>query len=118
MAATGGRAGGPGMGGGGKGGHAMRDDGPGRPAMVYVLADSSGKKSLRPVHVRVGITDGTATELLPGSLQDGAMVVIGQEEENGKRQTTNPFQPGGGMGGPRPGGGGGRAGGGRPGGGR
>lgn len=108
----GGRAGGTGP--GGKGGRAMRDEGPGRAATVYVLADSSGKKSLKPVPVRVGITDGTLTELLPGSLEEGAMVVIGQEEENGKRQTTNPFQPSGGMGGPRGGGtSGGRTGGGR-----
>jgi HlyD family secretion protein len=88
---------------------------PGRPATIYVLADSSGKKALTPVRVRVGITDGTMTELLPGSLDEGAMVVIGQEEEPGKKQaTTNPFAPQGGPGGPRGGGtGGGRGGGGR-----
>ncbi|MEK7347554.1 MAG: efflux RND transporter periplasmic adaptor subunit [Candidatus Eisenbacteria bacterium] len=109
------RAGSAGAGGaGGKGGRAMRDEGPGRPATAYVLADSSGKKSLKLVPIRVGITDGTLTELLPGTLEEGAMVVIGQEEENGKRQTTNPFQPSGGMGGPRGGGtSGGRTGGGR-----
>ena len=91
----------------------MRDEGPGRAATAYVLADSSGKKSLKAVPIRVGITDGTLTELLPGALREGAMVVIGQEAENGKRQTTNPFQQTGG-GGPRGGGsGGGRTGGGR-----
>lgn len=115
MGGGGGRRGGAGRGAGadstGKGGRAMREERPGRPATVYVVADSSGKKSLKAVHVRVGITDGTLTELLPGSLDEGAMVVVGQEEaENGKKQTTNPFQPAGGMGGPR--------GGGRPGGGR
>jgi hypothetical protein len=48
------------------------------------------------------------TELLPGSLDEGAMVVIGQEEEGGAKQaTTNPFAPQG-MGGPRGGGGGGQ----------
>lgn len=108
----GGRPGG-GAGAGGKGGRAMRDEGPGRAATAYVLADSSGKKSLKAVPIRVGITDGTLTELLPGALREGAMVVIGQEAENGKRQTTNPFQQTGG-GGPRGGGsGGGRTGGGR-----
>ena len=92
----------------------MRDEGPGRPATAYVLADSSGKKSLKLVPIRVGITDGTLTELLPGTLEEGAMVVIGQEEENGKRQTTNPFQPSGGRGGPHGRGtSGGRSGGGR-----
>lgn len=91
----------------------MRDEGPGRAATAYVLADSSGKKSLKAIPLRVGITDGTLTELLPGTLEEGAMVVIGQEEETGKRQTTNPFQQTGG-GGPRGGGsGGGRTGGGR-----
>ncbi len=98
---------------GGKGGRPMRDEGPGRAATAYVLADSSGKKSLKAVRIRVGITDGTLTELLPGALDEGAMVVIGQEVENGKPQTTNPFQQTGG-GGPRGGGsGGGRTGGGR-----
>ena len=91
------------------GGRPMRAAAPGRPATIYVLADSSGSKTLSPLHVRVGITDGTLTELLPGSLQDGAMVVIGQEEDAGKKPTTNPFTPSGGMGGPPRGGrGGGR----------
>ncbi|HEY6572080.1 MAG TPA: hypothetical protein VI198_02075, partial [Candidatus Eisenbacteria bacterium] len=88
------------------GGRAMREEGPGRPATAYVLADSSGKKSLKRVPIRVGITDGTLTELFPGSLEEGAMVVIGQEAENGKQQTTNPFQQTGGMGGRRSTGGG------------
>lgn len=100
---------------GGKGGRAMREARPGRPATVYVLADSSGKKAPKAVHVRVGITDGTLTELLPGSLDEGAMVVVGQEVvDNGKKQTTNPFQPAPGGGGQR----GGNTGGGRSGGGR
>jgi HlyD family secretion protein len=83
-----------------------------RPATIYVLADSSGQKALKPVRVRVGITDGTVTELLPGTLTEGAMVVIGQEEDPNKKPatTTNPFTPqGGGGGGQR----GGRGGGGR-----
>jgi hypothetical protein len=111
-----GRAGG-GAAAGGKGGRAMRDEGPGRAATAYVLADSSGRKSLKAVRIRVGITDGTLSELLPGTIEAGAMVVIGQGEEDGKRQTTNPFQQTGG--GPRGGGsGGGRTGGGRTSGGR
>jgi len=99
----------------GAGGRPAFTQRPGRPATIYVLADSSGKKALTPVRVRVGITDGTMTELLSGSLDEGAMVVIGQEEEPGKKQTTtNPFAPQGGPGGPRGGGtGGGRGGGGR-----
>jgi HlyD family secretion protein len=94
---------------GGSGGRdSLRQERPGRPATVYVLADSSGKKSPRAVRVRVGITDGTSTELFPGALEEGAMVVVGQEEAAGaRRQTTNPFTPQP-MGGPRGGGGGGR----------
>jgi HlyD family secretion protein len=109
--ARGGRRGGAGDStgaGAGAGDGSMRARRPGRPATLYVLADSSGKKALTPVRVRVGITDGTMTELLPGSLDEGAMVVIGQEEEGGAKQaTTNPFAPQG-MGGPRGGGGGGQ----------
>jgi HlyD family secretion protein len=92
----------------GGGRDSLRQERPGRPATVYVLADSSGKKSPRAVRVRVGITDGTSTELFPGALEEGAMVVVGQEEAAGaRRQTTNPFTPQP-MGGPRGGGGGGR----------
>ncbi|HSQ59777.1 MAG TPA: hypothetical protein VLT84_05020, partial [Acidobacteriota bacterium] len=91
---------------------APRDEGPGRSASVYVLADSAGVKALKQVRVRVGITDGTVTELFPGSLQEGAQVVVGQEE-NGERRggTPNPMAGGGGPMGPgRPAGGGGRGG--------
>ena len=95
------------------GGRAMRAAAPGRPATVYVLADSGGTKKPSPLRVRVGITDGTSTELLPGSLQEGAMVVIGQEEDSSKKPTTNPFTPSGGMGGPPRGGASGGRGGGR-----
>ncbi|HET9950695.1 MAG TPA: efflux RND transporter periplasmic adaptor subunit [Candidatus Eisenbacteria bacterium] len=86
---------------GGAAGRAMGEEKPGRPAVIYVLADSNGMKLPKRLPVRVGITDGTSTELLPGPLEEGAMVVIGQEEAGAKRQTTNPFQPAGGMGGRR-----------------
>ena len=79
--------------------------------MVFVLADSSGKQTLKPVRIRVGITDGTTTELLSSTddaIKEGTMVVIGIEEQaNATKQTTNPFQPASPFGGGRQGGGGG-----------
>jgi hypothetical protein len=75
-------------------------------------------KQLKPVNVRLGITDGTFTELLAGDgLQQGSEVVttvtgVGNvRPQNNPQGTGNPFQQnqrGGGFGGPPPGGGRGR----------
>jgi HlyD family secretion protein len=78
---------------------------------VWVYED----KRLRPVSVRLGITDGQATELIEGDLPPGAALVTNVSTGNEVRPTTgNPF-----MGGPPRGGfpGGGFPGGGFPGGG-
>ena len=64
--------------------------------------------SVRPVAVRVGLSDGTLTEVASEQLADGLMVVTGvQQQASAKTDTSNPFTPSF----PR---GGGTAGGGRP----
>jgi HlyD family secretion protein len=73
---------------------------------VWLFAD----KQLKPVNVRLGITDGTNTEVLSNELQENTQVVTGVTGLGSTRQTgapaaANPFQQGGRGG---PGGGGGR----------
>jgi len=64
--------------------------------------------SVRPIAVRVGLSDGTLTEVASEQLADGLMVVTGvQQQASAKTDTSNPFTPSF----PR---GGGTAGGGRP----
>ena len=46
----------------------------GTPGRVYVL-DASGRP--QPVAVRLGITDGSTTELVAGDLTEGTALVIG-----------------------------------------
>ncbi|WP_456308298.1 hypothetical protein, partial [Roseomonas rosulenta] len=48
----------------------------GTPGTVWVL---DGDGAPRSVAVRTGITDGTVTEILSGTLEPGAAVVIGQD---------------------------------------
>lgn len=70
---------------------------------VWVLVE--GKK-LEPRFVRTGLTDGRATEIVAGNLEEGEIIVTGQNEtgaSNRGQQTASPF---GGQ--RRPGGGGGR----------
>ena len=70
-------------------------------------------KQLKPVNLRLGISDGTNTEVIGGELPETAEVVIGVTGLGATRTgptpggTGNPFQPGrGGFGGGPPGGGG------------
>ncbi len=55
-------------------GQPTRPDSLGRPGTVWVL-DAQGK--LGAVPLRLGITDGSATEILEGNLKDGQEVVVG-----------------------------------------
>jgi hypothetical protein len=83
-------------------------------------------KLLRPINVRVGITDGVNTEVQAQDLKEGMEVVIGaQQQSSGSSGTVNPFTPqmprrgggaggAGGAGGGTGGGAGGGAGGGPP----
>lgn len=68
-------------------------------------------KKAQPRRVKLGITDGTATEVVEGNLQEGDLVIVGQKIA-GAASTTSTRPPGfgGTMGGP---GGGGPGGGGR-----
>jgi HlyD family secretion protein len=64
--------------------------------------------SVRPIAVRVGMSDGTLTEVAGEQLSDGLMVVAGfQPQASAKTDTSNPFTPsftrgGGSAGGGRP----------------
>lgn len=74
-------------------------------------------RQLTPVQLRLGITDGTHTEVLSGELEENAEVVTGVTGLGPTRATPqggagNPLMPGGGRGGPG-GGRGGPGGGGR-----
>jgi len=64
----------------------------GKPGRVWVLSQG-GKPT--PVSVILGITDGTFSEVIGGSLQEGAEVIIeGSSNKKGQSQTgTAPFMP-------------------------
>ena len=71
-------------------------------------------KILKPVTLRLGITDGANTEVISDDVQEGTEVVTGVTGVGPTRNTPaptgagNPFTPGGGRGGPGGGGRGGR----------
>ena len=94
----GGRGGGPGAGAGGEGGAggwAKRAPGDDRKT-VWVLRD--GKPA--PVRVKVGLTDGTSTELVEGELHEGDEVVTDAGGSGGAAAGGAGARPGGGAGGP------------------
>ncbi|HXG64957.1 MAG TPA: efflux RND transporter periplasmic adaptor subunit [Blastocatellia bacterium] len=68
--------------------------------MVWVL---TGEKRLEPRFVRTGLTNGRVTEVVVGNLQEGDIVVTGQNggDNQNAQQTSSPFgrRPAGGMGG-------------------
>ncbi|MEN3352773.1 MAG: hypothetical protein V7640_931, partial [Betaproteobacteria bacterium] len=49
----------------------------------------------RAVTVRIGLTDGTHTELVSGDLQEGAEVIIGAAPAGGKSNARQPPSKGG-----------------------
>jgi len=53
-----------------------RGEGPGIPGRIWVLRE--GKPA--PVNVRLGVSDGKATEMLKGDLQAGQEIILGVEE--------------------------------------
>jgi HlyD family secretion protein len=58
--------------------------------LVWVPAGSL----VRAVPVQVGLTDGSLTEVRGDGLQEGASVVVGeQQKEAGKSASTSPFTP-------------------------
>ncbi|MEP7339171.1 MAG: efflux RND transporter periplasmic adaptor subunit [Acidobacteriota bacterium] len=105
--AGGGNAGG-GNAGGGRGGSGIPGEGQWR--LVWVLGPD---KKPQPRRVKLGITDGTATEAAEGNLQEGDIVIVGQKITGSGATTTTTRPPGfggggGPGGGPAGGGGGGR----------
>jgi HlyD family secretion protein len=85
-----------GGGGGGAGGHPHVEHQPVR--TVYVVADKADPTALKPVQVKVGISDGIYTEVIEG-LNEGDEVVSGlslpSDQPSGSRPA-NPFGGGGG----------------------
>ncbi len=97
------RQGGGGPGGNrGEGGHHDHPGG-GTPHMitrtVYILADKADPTKLKPVQIKVGISDGISTEVVDG-LNEGDQVVTGlvSASEQGGGRPANPFGGGGGFG--------------------
>jgi HlyD family secretion protein len=48
---------------------------------------------VRPVKVRIGLTDGNMTEILGGDINEGDQVVAGEGHADASASTTNPFAP-------------------------
>jgi len=48
---------------------------------------------VRPVVVRVGLSDGVSTEILSGDLEAGRPLVVGDESEHDQSETVSPFAP-------------------------
>ncbi len=70
-----------------------REEGPGIPGRIWVLKE--GKPE--PVNVRLGVSDGKATEMLRGELTAGQEIILGVEESS-LNKAAKPARPfGGGM---------------------
>lgn len=67
-----------------------REEGPGIPGRVWVLG-TDGKPS--PVSLRLGVSDGKATEVLRGEVRAGMEIILGYEEgsEPKPKRQTRPF---------------------------
>jgi len=51
-------------------------------------------KYVRPVKVRLGLSDGSRTEILEGNIEEGTTIISGDASQNGGgNSTTNPFAP-------------------------
>jgi HlyD family secretion protein len=48
---------------------------------------------VRPLNVRVGMSDGLVTEIVSGELQEGTPVVVGESTEENTADSSNPFAP-------------------------
>jgi len=63
-----------------------REQGPGIPGRVWLLKDGQPA----PIAVRLGVSDGKNTEMLKGEIGEGAEIILGQSESNGKKPS-RPF---------------------------
>lgn len=77
----------------------------GQTRLVWVLDQDGNPQSRR---IKIGLTDGTATEVVEGNLKEGEMVIIGQTITGGSSSQNNQSQAPGFGGAPRTGAGGGR----------
>jgi HlyD family secretion protein len=75
----------------------------GQTRIVWVLGQDGNPQRRR---IKVGLTDGTSTEVLEGNLVEGEMVITGQTLSSATRTNTNQTSAPGFGGGPRTGGGG------------
>ena len=48
---------------------------------------------VRPVRVKLGLSDGTRTEITDGELKEGMNVVAGDALQTGGEDSSNPFAP-------------------------
>jgi HlyD family secretion protein len=67
-----------------------REEGPGTPGRVWVLG-AGGQPA--PVNVRLGVSDGKATEILKGDLREGQEVILGPVDAGAAKpkRATRPF---------------------------
>jgi hypothetical protein len=77
----------------------------GRRVPIWILGED---KLLRPTVVKLGLTDGIATEIADGKLKQGDKIIIGLEFDPNRPATTNTTTRPPGFGGPMGGMGGGR----------
>jgi HlyD family secretion protein len=88
------RAGGPGGPGGPGGGHARaggRGDGPADRRSVWAMRD--GRPQMVPL--RIGLSDGSMTEIVEGDLREGEVVVVDASVADGQTEGAVPTGPGG-----------------------
>jgi HlyD family secretion protein len=78
---------------------------PGQTRVVWIMGQD-GKPQRR--RITVGLSDGVGTEVVDGQLQEGEMVITGQNVTSATRTPSTQAAPGFGGGAPRVGGGGGR----------
>jgi HlyD family secretion protein len=66
-----------------------REEGPGTPGRVWTLGPD-GKPA--PLNVRLGVSDGKATEILKGDVTEGQEIILGTEGgAAGPKRSTRPF---------------------------
>jgi HlyD family secretion protein len=96
QSAGGGQRGGGGRGGGGRGGG--RGGGSGRNQRSVLWTQDSATLALAPVRVRLGINDGTRTEVSGPDVKEGLEIIIGDLSQSAtstqqQRPTNNPLLP-------------------------
>lgn len=67
-----------------------REDGPGIPGRVWL---ANGRDTPKPVNLRLGVSDGRATEILKGEIKEGTEIILGPEDRAGRKPatTSRPF---------------------------